>query len=55
MDGTWGSTPPATDAGTDLVFSLSRTDISTAPDGFEVPEGSAIPRPARGRSNGMWR
>jgi hypothetical protein len=39
-----GPNPPATDAGTDLVFSLSRTDISTVPDDFEVPKGSGDPR-----------
>ena len=31
------------DAGTELVFSLSRSEISTVPDDFELPEGSGGP------------
>ena len=38
-----GPDPPAMDAGTELVFSLSRSEISTVPDDFELPEGSGDP------------
>jgi len=39
-----GPNAPATDQGTDLVFSLSRGNLSTLPDDFTPPKGSNDPK-----------